>query len=56
MKWFYLNENGDIVYLGVFHDIEDADNYITKNGIVANWILSETTAKEWIKQLTNHIR
>ncbi len=55
MKWFYIGEDGNIHYLGIFDTIEDADDVIMTEHIVANWILSETTAKEWIKQLTNHL-
>lgn len=55
MKWFYIGEDGNIHYLGIFSDIEEADDKITKNHIVAIWIFSEVTAKEWEKQLTEYL-
>lgn len=55
MKWFYIGEDGNIHYLGMYHCIDDADYYISERGIVAIWIFSEKTAKEWNKQLTFHL-
>jgi hypothetical protein len=56
MKWFYLGEDGNIHYLGIFEIIDDADYYITERGIVAIWIFSEKTAKQWNEQLTYHLK
>ena len=55
MKWFYLGEDGNIHYLGVFEIIDDADEYMTYHGIFAVWLFSEVTAKEWNKQLTEYL-
>jgi hypothetical protein len=48
-KWYALNWDGAMIYLGEFETIEDVDSATGWENLV--WIVSETDAKKWSSQL-----
>jgi len=47
-KWYGLNQDGDMIYLGEFEDFTIADESC-KTSMV--WIADEETARTWLAQL-----
>ena len=48
-KWYALDMNGDMIYLGEYEDFEGAVTGKDDGSLV--WIASEETARTWLKQL-----
>lgn len=48
-KWYALDTNGDMVYLGEYEDFEGA--VTDKDDGSLMWIASEETARTWLMQL-----
>ena len=48
-KWYALNQEGDMVYVGEFEDFTDADESLDYSPV---WLVDEETARTWLSQLT----
>ena len=48
-KWYALNQEGDMVYVGEFEDFTDADESLEYSPV---WLVDEETARTWLAQLT----
>jgi hypothetical protein len=46
-KWYALNDEGNLVYVGEFETFEEAD--AAQPGLV--WLIDEATAREWLASL-----
>lgn len=53
-RWYGVHNNGDLVYLGEFEEIDDAD--ATPLGAECAWLFAEETAYDWHAQLTEFLR
>lgn len=47
-KWYCLNQQGDMQYVGEFETFEEADESL-EYGCV--WLVAEETARQWLDQL-----
>ena len=47
-KWFCLNENGQLYFLGVFGSFDHAETM----GLAPVWILDQQTANQWFSVLS----
>lgn len=47
-KWYCLNSDGKIRYVGEFSSFDDADGSI---GNTAVWLVEEDTARQWLADL-----
>lgn len=47
-KWYALNQEGDMVYVGEFDDFTDADESLEYSPV---WLVDEETARMWLSQL-----
>jgi glycerol-3-phosphate responsive antiterminator len=48
IKWYALDQNGDMVYVGEFETFEAADESLNTNVV---WLVDEETARTWLTQL-----
>ena len=48
-KWYALNQEGDMVFVGEFEDFTDADESLEYSPV---WLVDEETARMWLSQLT----
>jgi hypothetical protein len=47
-KWYALDQNGDMIYVGEYEDFEGAD---TAAGSSVVWLADEEVARTWLMQL-----
>lgn len=47
-KWFALDQNGAMIYVGEFDSFDEADESLETNVI---WLVDEATAWGWLHQL-----
>lgn len=47
-KWYALDQNGDMIYVGEFETFEAADESLNTNVV---WLVDEETARTWLTQL-----
>lgn len=52
-KWYALNQEGDMVYVGEFKDFADADESLEYSPV---WLVDEETARTWLVQLTELLK
>ena len=48
-KYYILNFDGEIEYIGKFIDFDDADNHLHENKRIATWIFSSEAYKDLLK-------
>ena len=54
-KWYCLNGNGDIVYLGQFSDFDLAAEAADDEHGSVIWVFDRATAHEWRDQLVEFL-
>lgn len=47
-KWYCLNNDGKIQYIGEFSSFDDADDAMDETAI---WLVTEGNARQWLAQL-----
>lgn len=47
-KWYALDQDGDMVYVGEFESFTDADESLEYSPV---WLVSEEMARMWLSQL-----
>lgn len=52
-KWYALNQEGDMMYVGEFDNFTDADESLETSPV---WLVDEETARNWLVQLTELLK